>query len=364
MSVLGVAIAGLLVAGPPVASVQELSKLLQEEFDLLQAIDQLDDDRAEQARLLVKNQAEKAEVERALARAKARYNQAEDTLTKAREKIRKRIRVYLELKRLDKVVAWKLFVATGGYDRFVRKRRAMEELARDSEARIRKYHDKVKDERAALLARQHQIEQLEAVEKRIVDAKTRLEQDKLIKEALLHSVNHEKAYYAKADKDLSVAAKELQEKIDTYKEWRTKYRYFRQMRGQFPKPLPGGKLVMGFGPHKHPEFKTTTIRHGLDFVPGKKGKKVVYPFFTGKVVFAGWLRGFGNTVILSHSQSDYTLYAHLAKIKVKKGDWLSTKKGKNRPLGILGKSGSLRGERLYFELRIEGKPVNPVPWFR
>ncbi|HIA03014.1 MAG TPA: M23 family metallopeptidase, partial [Myxococcales bacterium] len=134
--------------------------------------------------------------------------------------------------------------------------------------------------------------------------------------------------------------------------------WFRDLKGRLLPPLPGGKLIKGYGNKTHPRFGTVTMHRGMDYVPSKRRGKNVRAVYWGKVVHAGWLRGYGNTIILDHTEGDYTLYAHLKTMKVKKGDLVKTRE----KLGTVGSSGSLKGEHLYFELRIAGKPVNPARW--
>ncbi len=101
------------------------------------------------------------------------------------------------------------------------------------------------------------------------------------------------------------------------------------------------------------------MHRGMTFVPGARRKKTGRVIYWGRVVYAGWLKGFGNTVIVDHTKNDFTLYAHLDEVKVKVGDQLKSR----QPIGVIGSSGSLEGVKLYFELRIDGKPVNPRKWF-
>ena len=80
----------------------------------------------------------------------------------------------------------------------------------------------------------------------------------------------------------------------------------------------------------------------------------------GKVVYADWLRGFGNLIIVDHGHGYMTVYANndalLKKIddNVQQGETIST----------VGTSGGNKDPGLYFELRKNGKPINPKQWFR
>ena len=80
---------------------------------------------------------------------------------------------------------------------------------------------------------------------------------------------------------------------------------------------------------------------------------------TGRVVFAGPLGIYGNTVILDHGCGLMTLYAHLSSIDVKQGD--SVKRG--QVIGRSGATGLAGGDHLHFSVLLQGIPVNPVEWW-
>ncbi|ECH9276471.1 M23 family peptidase, partial [Salmonella enterica subsp. enterica] len=73
-----------------------------------------------------------------------------------------------------------------------------------------------------------------------------------------------------------------------------------------------------------------------------------------------WWSGYGNTVIVDHGDSVWTLYAHIRNngIKVKKGD--TVKRGQK--IAEVGSTGTATGNNLHFEVRIDGKPVDPLPY--
>lgn len=76
----------------------------------------------------------------------------------------------------------------------------------------------------------------------------------------------------------------------------------------------------------------------------------------GEVKFAGVHEGYGNYVIVDHSNSLETLYAHLREIKVKKGQELKT----GEAVGVVGNTGFSTGVHLHFEVRYAGKFYNPL----
>jgi septal ring factor EnvC (AmiA/AmiB activator) len=122
-------------------------------------------------------------------------------------------------------------------------------------------------------------------------------------------------------------------------------------------PWPGtGRLTGRFGRQRHPKFGTTTISNGI-LIGLPSGSRACAVYF-GTVVYNDWLHGYGNLVIVSHGGESYSLYGHLESSTVAQGDWVN----KGDRLGSTGSSGALSGPSLYFELRIDGEPVDPLQW--
>jgi len=129
------------------------------------------------------------------------------------------------------------------------------------------------------------------------------------------------------------------------------------MRGRLAWPAEG-RVVEEYGARVNPRFGTKTFRNGIDIDAAEgSGVHAVYP---GHVLYTGWFRGYGNLVIVDHGNEYYTLYAHMADMKVTEGD--DIKQG--QVIGTVGDTGSLQGPRLYFEVRYQGRPQDPAQWLK
>lgn len=80
----------------------------------------------------------------------------------------------------------------------------------------------------------------------------------------------------------------------------------------------------------------------------------------GEVLEAGWMDRYGNGVVLGHSDRLETLYAHMAKVRVKTGQMVS----RGDILGDMGRTGNATGVHLHYEVHLNGRPVNPMPYMR
>jgi septal ring factor EnvC (AmiA/AmiB activator) len=129
------------------------------------------------------------------------------------------------------------------------------------------------------------------------------------------------------------------------------------LRGQLPWPTEG-RIVGSFGRQVHPRFGTETFRNGVD-IEAEDGA-VIRAVHAGTVLYRGWLRGYGNLVILDHGSGYYTLYAHASELLVGEGEGVRG----GQAIARVGETGSLAGPRLYFEVRYQGRPQDPAEWLR
>ncbi|MES2275761.1 MAG: M23 family metallopeptidase [Bacteroidota bacterium] len=110
-----------------------------------------------------------------------------------------------------------------------------------------------------------------------------------------------------------------------------------------------------FGYRSDPfESSSAEFHPGIDF-KGQKGDAVKCTA-NGTIVFAGWYGGYGNCVRIQHDNSLETLYGHLSHIDVKVGQAVTA----GDVVGKVGSTGHSTGTHLHYEVRKNGKPVNPV----
>jgi murein DD-endopeptidase MepM/ murein hydrolase activator NlpD len=97
------------------------------------------------------------------------------------------------------------------------------------------------------------------------------------------------------------------------------------------------------------------IHHGVDLVvPEGTPVRAMAP---GRVVYAGWMGGYGNTILLDHGRGTATLYAHLSTLQVQPGQTVSSRD----VIALSGSTGNARGAHLHFEVRRRGRAEDPVP---
>ena len=119
-----------------------------------------------------------------------------------------------------------------------------------------------------------------------------------------------------------------------------------------------GRIVSGFGIHKHPDLDVDVHRPGID-IAAPAGAEV-RAVERGRVLFAERLPGYGKMLILDHGKRYYTVYGHLSELAKAVGDRVE----RGERIARVADDFSSGQARLYFEMRRNGKPVDPLPWFR
>lgn len=114
-----------------------------------------------------------------------------------------------------------------------------------------------------------------------------------------------------------------------------------------------------FGYRIHPIKKKKIFHEGVDLDVNMK-KPPIYAVDDGEVIFSGKQTGYGNIVIIKHSDSTITKYAHNASNLVKKGQKIKA----GDQIAIMGNTGGSTGVHLHFEIVINGKPVDPWPYLK
>ena len=121
-------------------------------------------------------------------------------------------------------------------------------------------------------------------------------------------------------------------------------------------PVSGVRISSGFGYRRHPILGYTKLHTGVDFA-APRGTPI-RAAGSGVIAHAGWRGGYGRAVVIRHGKRMKTLYAHMSRIArgIRKG--APVRQG--QVLGYVGSTGRSTGPHLHFEVRRNGRPVNPL----
>lgn len=128
---------------------------------------------------------------------------------------------------------------------------------------------------------------------------------------------------------------------------------FASLRGRLPKPV-SGRILTGFG------AADDSGRALSGVLIGSPSGSPVHAIARGRVAYADWLKGYGMLLILDHGDGYMSLYGYNETLRKEVGDWVSA----GETIATSGNSGGQKAAALYFELRLQGKPLNPKSWLR
>ena len=209
-------------------------------------------------------------------------------------------------------------------------------------------HQQKKDELDAALARkQAAAEQYERDEENYIqsisdweDASANIE--KLIKEALEEERREAERRAAEAARKKQSSSSSSSGGSYTYSG------------GQFSWPVPGySRISSGYGYRDGVFVSGREFHTGID-IPAPKGTNIVAAA-DGKIITAGYVRGYGYTIMISHGDGIVTLYGHNSSLAVSVGDWVSA----GDVVAYCGSTGNSTGNHCHFEVRVNGSHTNP-----
>ncbi len=332
----------------------EADRLVAQERSLIGELRRLELNRQIKSEELKKIDAEAATLAAELAHTDAEVRRLEARDLAERPEMSARI---VELYKLGQGRYLKLLLSTSDLRRVGQASRMVAALARRDRDRFAAYQqrlEELKKARAALEDRSARLAKLRVSAQRAQADAVRSVQ---ARNALIKDIDARRDLTAQLAGELQGAQQKLQLTLRTLAAGGAPAEAptlpFRPFRGDLDWPV-AGTVRHGFG-------SGTALRgaaaNGIE-VAASEGAQV-RAVHQGRVAFAGPFTGFGNLVIVEHAPQTFSLYGNLLEIAVAQGAPIST----GQPLGTVGASaGGTAG--LYFELRVDGRPVDPLQWLK
>lgn len=175
-------------------------------------------------------------------------------------------------------------------------------------------------------------------------------------ENMIHKLRTDRVAYEKAEKELAKQSASIGTMINRSAVATSSQSQVKVVSG-FVKPI-SGSITSPFGWRTHPIFNSRSFHSGID-IGGPNGG-VIRASNSGKVIYAGWYGGYGKVVIVDHGtvngRPTTTLYAHMSTIRATQGQYVV----KGQQIGNEGTTGYSTGPHCHFEVRVNGKPQNPL----
>ena len=207
-------------------------------------------------------------------------------------------------------------------------------------------------QRSRLIAAQAELERLQREQ---LDQQAKLSLAIAAESALLKKVRTEKETGQALQRQLTESTSRLQNLLADLQRRKENAlpqaaSEFQTRKGQLPWPLRG-KIIAAFGSQVHPRYKTKTSNLGIDIKAGPSA--AVSAVADGRVAYADQFLGYGNLVIVDHGGGFYTLYANLNEMSAQVGTEVTA-----------GTKVGTASDYVHFEIRKDGKAVNPMDWLK
>jgi murein DD-endopeptidase MepM/ murein hydrolase activator NlpD len=222
-----------------------------------------------------------------------------------------------------------------------------EELVGDRQSRVETIEGRVQERFEVLEAQAARIAELEAQQEAALNE---IDLEIEVQGELLEDIDENRERYEQAVADLQAESARISGVIQSGGSSGSG-----QQSGQFFWPT-SGSIVSGFGWRTHPIFGTRRFHAGVD-IDGACGQPI-WAADDGRVISAGYNGGYGNATIIDHGGGLSTLYAHQSSFAVSSGAQVN----RGQTIGYVGTTGYSTGCHLHFEVRVNGSPVDPVPY--
>lgn len=360
--VLGVTLHGQQDPRSQAARAEARIKALQQESDRLAAqartvfgeLRKLEIDREIRRAELAKAETALARVTADRDRTEARLKQLEATRIAQTPGITERL---VELSKQGRAGYVQLLLASNDVRAIGRMARGVAAVAEMDRVRLETHRRTLAAEREALNDLDQKYDEMEALQKDAARARAAVEAAVAARNRLIDSLDQQRDLAAQFVVELQQAQLQIERTIESAEAGSSAVALpIRPFKGDLPWPIDG-PVSARFGRQPAGRFGTSIVRNGIE-VAAAEGA-VATAVHEGTVAFAAPFSGFGTLVIVDHGQSAFTLYGHLLDASVSPG----TNVSRGAPLGRIGLAPS-GGAALYFELRIDGRPVDPLEWLR
>jgi septal ring factor EnvC (AmiA/AmiB activator) len=331
---------------------KEADRIAQQTRTVLSELRALELQRQIKATELAKADAELKEVLAALEDTSKRVKVLEAARLEQTPRVQERL---VEIYKRGRVGYLRLLLASDDLRALGRMVRGVASVVALDRVRLETHRKTVRDERAAVAELQKRRKTADAARAVSLKARQALDLAVATHNRRLDELDQRRDLAARYIGELQTAQAELQKTASSLSSTSTALP-IAPFRGSLDWPI-SGRVVSRFGRTRADRFGTTITRNGIE-IAAEEGAPV-RAVHGGTVSYAAPFTGFGTLVIVDHGRRAFTLYGHLSQAAVTNG----ARVGRNDVIGRVGRTPDGQNAA-YFELRIDGRPVDPVQWLR
>jgi septal ring factor EnvC (AmiA/AmiB activator) len=329
---------------------EQFLKFEEKEQILLKDLALLEKDIEEKRRSLKELEESASRIKKELNEGQAKLAQLENALIEVEGRLGRRLDAFY---RYAKRGYTRLLASAKGLDVLRKRIKYLKEVMKDDldlMHTMAALHQKYRQEISGV---KNKLAELDRLEKAESSRMTALKEDIDRRVVLLMKIHKEKEFYDTAVKELQFAAQNLKETLVTLDK-KGEGRpvplpsRFEDSRGKLPVPLQG-RIIKDAGQNG--------AKGILIEAPAGAEVRAVFP---GRVDFSGPLKGYGQVIVINHGSRYFTVSAQLTQRNKREGENVAA----GEVIGSIGESGSTKGARLYFEIRMGSGNVDPLKWLK
>jgi len=341
----------------------EINNLQKKESGYLEALHKIE-------KLLQDAEKEMQTTEKDLKLAQKEIKIAEDEFALEKDKLKKNTKVLenilREIYKYHRVDFLVILFTSQSFSDFITRYRYVKKILSFDVQIINDIRQQIKKTNDKKMSLENREEILSLLKKEVEKEKENIEFSIKAQKSIINKINSQKEAYLKSLKELEQSSLDIKNIIErVYKEQKEASQKtplkeslvitLKPKKGILSLPIQG-EIISQYGRQKNTDFNTYTFNSGID-ISAPLGE-VVHASGSGEVIYAGSIKGYGQIIIIDHGGRVTTLYAHLSKILIA----LGSKVKKDQIIGNVGDSGGVPSPRLHFEVRVEGKPTDPMDW--
>lgn len=359
----------LAVAGPS-AETEELKSIQSAELEILKELDGLERKVERLETRLVDIKAEGSRLRESLKEEKEQINILEANQARQTDSLYRRLRAIYRLREGGII---QVLINSNSIDDLVHKYKYLAVIIDRDVSALKAFSDRKQQIRNGMDRIRLEEEGLRKLYSELEDERKKLDQARSSKTALLMKVHQRKETYLAMIRTREESREKLIKEVIVYprpdsqsrpsppaavkesapevKTWPD----FALLKGKLPLPVKG-RVKDRFG--RNPGlFGTYNTRHGVSIIA--RAGSPVRAVSSGKIIFADWLQGYGNVIIIDHGRRYYTLTAGLSQVKFEAGHIVD----RGEVLGVVPNAGKKNQRGIYLEIRLRGRALDPGPWF-
>ena len=334
---------------------KEAESLATQERSLLAELRKLEIDRAIKVEQLEQIERDAADIRQKLLAATARAEALKGEADRQRPDVEARL---VQLYKMGRAGYWRLLLDVKNLREVGRAYRTAAALGRIDRDRVNEHRQTMAELNKERTTLQRRAKELDALQRKAQQASAAVERAVTARTNLVTSIDTRRDLNAQLTGELQDAQRKLQATLTQVGSGRPAVGTalpLRPFQGSLPWPAEG-VLSARFGT-RAPGTAGPPVRNGIELSLAEG--HAVHAVHEGTVAFADLFTGYGTLVILQHEDDTYTVYGHLGSAAVRKGDRVEA----GHTVGLAGRNPS-GNPSLYFELRVDGKAVDPLQWLK